>query len=87
MSDELSRLREMEERLDRIASEDPEISKYLRVRGPETDALDAIVAVLDRARREEDVLLEDLIQLGHLYVRALVTAQDAIERLSRTALH
>jgi hypothetical protein len=79
MSEELSRLRELEARLEEIVSEDSEISEYRRVRA--TDALGAIVGVLDRTRREQGALLEDLIRLGELYRRALVKAQDAIERL------
>ena len=85
MSDELARLRDIEARLDRIASADPEISEYRRV--GETDALGAVLGVLKRTRQQRDAYSEALILMGQLFEQALTKARHAVQRLSRETLH
>jgi hypothetical protein len=73
MSDDLSRLRELEERLNLAVSMDPEISNYQRVRG--ADALGAILGVLDQTREQYEASSEALVLMTELFVQA------SIERL------
>jgi chromosome segregation ATPase len=58
MSDELSRLRDIEQRLHQIVSMDPEIREYRRIW--DTDEIGAILGVLDRTRDERARLELDL---------------------------
>jgi hypothetical protein len=73
MSDDLSRLRALEERLNLAVSMDPEISEYQRARG--TDALGAILGVLGQTRELREASSEALVLMTELFVQA------SIERL------